>query len=89
MYQENVCDVCDVSDVREVKLFKNRRNQAVRIPADFSLDVERVRISREGQRLVIEPIYENKLRALLNSWQALEENFPEIADAPPTPEDIF
>jgi len=29
------------------------------------------------------------LRALLNSWQALEEDFPEMEDAPPTPEDIF
>jgi len=78
-----------INDSREVKLFKNRRNQAVRIPVDFTFDVDRVRIRRDGERLVIEPVYENGLLALLDSWQPLEEDFPEIADELVKPEEIF
>jgi len=78
-----------VPDTREVRLFKNRRNQAVRIPVDFAFDVDRVRIHREGERLVIEPIHDNGLVALLNRWQPLEEDIPAIADEAPDAEDIF
>jgi len=77
------------NDVRVVKLFKNRRNQAVRIPVDFAFNVDRVRISRQGERLLIEPVNENGLVALLDRWQPLEDDFPELADQAPIPEDIF
>jgi len=83
MHQTNICDY------REVKLFKNRRNQALRIPTDFTLDTDRVRISRDGERLIVEPIHENKLLALLNSWDTLDEDFPEIEDEVSVPEEIF
>jgi len=76
-------------DAREVRLFKNRRNQAIRIPVDFAFDVDRVRIYREGERLMIEPIHNNGLVALLNRWQPLEEEIPVIADEAPKAEDIF
>jgi len=78
-------------DPREAKLFKNRSNQAVRIPVDlaFDSDVDRVRIIRDGERLIIEPIHTNRLVALLDSWQPLDEDFPEIKDAISTPEEIF
>jgi len=76
-------------DVREVKLFKNRQNQALRIPMDFAFSAERVRIWRNGDALVIEPIYENGLVSLLDSWQPLEDDFPEIPDAQVTSEDVF
>jgi len=78
-------------DPREARLFKNRRNQAVRIPVDlaFSADVNKVHIHREGERLIIEPIHENKLVALLDNWQPLDEDFPEIKDVLSMPEEIF
>jgi len=76
-------------DVREVRLFKNRRNQAVRIPVDFAFDTDRVRIRREGERLIIEPIHENTLVALLSRWQPLDEVMPTIIDKAPEVEDIF
>jgi len=78
-------------DPRKAKLFKNRRNQAVRIPVDLEFDatVEQVNIHREGDRLIIEPVRENKLVALLDSWQLLDEEFPEIKDEIATPEEIF
>jgi len=76
-------------NTRDVKLFKNRRNQAVRIPVEFSFDVDTVRIHREGDALRIEPVYEHRLAALLDRWQPLEEDFPDMADAPCEPEDVF
>jgi len=79
----------DICDSREVKLFKNRRNQALRIPTDFTLDADRVRISRDGERLIVEPIHENKLLVLLNSWDTLDEDFPEIEDEVSASEAIF
>jgi len=77
------------ADSREVKLFKNRHNQAVRIPVDFTLDADRVRISRDGERLILEPVHDNRLVALLDSWDALEEDFPAVEDQAATPEEIF
>jgi len=76
-------------DVRDVKLFKNRRNQALRIPVEFSFDVDTVRIHREGDGLRIEPVYENRLVALLDRLPTLEEDFPDIADEVCVPEDVF
>ena len=37
-----------------VKLFKNGRNQAVRIPREFELPGEDAIIRKEGDRLIIE-----------------------------------
>lgn len=46
-----------------------------------------VRKSRsDGGRLVIEPVRSRGLAALLDSREPLAEEFPEIADPPPTPE---
>ncbi|MCY3955527.1 MAG: AbrB/MazE/SpoVT family DNA-binding domain-containing protein [Nitrospira sp.] len=39
---------------RHVKLFKNGRNQAVRIPREFGLPGEDVLMRKEGDRLIIE-----------------------------------
>ncbi|MBV8102168.1 MAG: AbrB/MazE/SpoVT family DNA-binding domain-containing protein, partial [Verrucomicrobia bacterium] len=40
---------------RRVKLFKNGRNQAVRIPREFELPGEDAIMRKEGRRLIIEP----------------------------------
>ena len=75
---------------RHVSLFRNGRNQAIRIPREFELEGTEAIIRKEGQRLIIEPIPQrNKLLALLAGWVPLEEDFPEIADLPPSPEDVF
>jgi len=79
----------NIAHVREVKLFKNRSNQAVRIPVDFAFDVDRVRIRRDGEKLILEPLYENGLVALLDGWDPLDENFPDVADEISKPEEIF
>jgi antitoxin VapB len=74
---------------RHVRLFLNNRNQAIRIPVEFELPGNEAIISRDGQRLIIEPVREKGLAALLDSWEPLTEEFPEIADPPPSPKDTF
>jgi antitoxin VapB len=44
-----------VSPERHVKLFKNGRNQAVRIPREFDFSGEEAIMRKEGDRLIIEP----------------------------------
>jgi len=75
---------------RAVKLFRNGRNQAVRIPVEFELPGNDAVMFREGDRLVIEPVRKGGLTALLDSWGEEGEAFPEIEDLPPLdPEEIF
>lgn len=74
---------------RRVRLFRNNRNQAIRIPVEFELPGDEAIISRDGNRLIIEPTHPKGLAALLDSWEPLDEPFPDIADPPPAPKDIF
>ncbi len=79
---------------REAKLFRNNRSQAVRIPVEFELPGDKVLISRDGDRLIIEPVRKSGLTALLAQWAkepplGPEDDFPDIRDAPVRPEDIF
>jgi antitoxin VapB len=74
---------------RAVKLFRNGRNQAVRIPVEFELPGTDAVMFREGDRLVIEPVRKGGLAALLDSWGDIGEDFPEIEDLPLDPEEIF
>lgn len=70
----------DPSPCREARLFRNNKSQAVRIPADFEFPGERVLIHREGTRLVIEPVPEKRLSAVLATLEPLppEDAFPDI-----------
>jgi antitoxin VapB len=80
---------------REAKLFRNNRSQAVRIPAEFELPGDRVLIRREGTKLIIEPVAgPRNIVELLAQWRkdeplGPEDQFPDIADMPPQPEDIL
>jgi antitoxin VapB len=73
---------------RHVKLFKNGRNQAVRIPREFELPGEAAIMRKDGQRLIIEPMPLKSLLALLATLPPLNEDFPEIADPLPGPVDL-
>lgn len=74
---------------REAKLFRNNRSQAVRIPVEFEMPGDTVLISRDGDRLIIEPVRKKGLLALLASWEPFDEDIPEIEDRPVAPKDIF
>lgn len=73
---------------RHVKLFKNGRNQAVRIPREFELPGEDALMHRDGHRLVIEPLPPKSLLAVLARLAPLDEDFPQIDDPPPEPVDL-
>jgi antitoxin VapB len=77
-----------VSAQRRVRLFRNGRNQAVRIPVEFELPGNEAVVHRDGDRLVIEPVRKHGLIALLKSMKPLNEEFPDIADPPPRREDV-
>ena len=78
----------DVMVERHVKLFKNGRNQAVRIPREFELPGEDAIIRKEGQRLIIEPVPPRSLLAVLAALPTLDEEFPPIKDLPAEPVDF-
>jgi antitoxin VapB len=70
---------------RHVRLFKNGRNQAVRIPREFELPGSEAIIRKEGQRLIIEPVPPKSLLVVLASLPALEEESPPTEDRPAKP----
>jgi antitoxin VapB len=71
------------STERAVKLFRNGRNQAVRIPREFEFDGQDAVMHKEGDRLIIEPAAPRSLLAVLATLQPLKERFPDIADSAP------
>ena len=78
-----------MSTQRHVRLFRNGRNQAVRIPVEFELPGEEAIMHRDGDRLVIEPVRKRGLVALLKSMRPIEDAFPAIDDPVPTPERVL
>lgn len=78
-----------MSEHRRVRLFRNGRNQAVRIPVEFELPGNEAIVHRDGDRLIIEPVRKRGLLALLKSMKPLDEEFPDIADPPPRRGDVF
>lgn len=63
---------------RHVRLFRNGRNQALRIPREFELDADEAILRREEGRLVIEPLPKKRLLAVLAGFSAVEETFPDV-----------
>ena len=75
---------------RHARLFRNGRNQAVRIPREFELPGDEVIIHKEGNRLIMEPVVKKRnLRELLATLEPLDEDFPDIDDPFVKDEDIF
>lgn len=70
---------------RRVKLFRNGRNQAVRIPRAFELPGEDAIMRREGDRLVIEPAAPTSLLSILKALSPIEDRLADMDDAPPGP----
>ena len=73
---------------RHVKLFKNGRNQAVRIPREFQLPGEDAIMRKEGKRLIIEPVPARSLLAVLATLKPIREKLPRIPDPPPDEVDL-
>lgn len=69
-----------MSAERRARLFRNGRNQALRIPREMELAGDEVIIRREGDRLVVEPVAKRGLLALLATLDPIEETFADPDD---------
>ncbi len=75
---------------RHVRLFRNGRNQALRIPREFELEGNEAIIRKEGKRLIVEPVEStNRLIQILKRMKPIDEELPLIEDPPLEDEDIF
>ena len=63
---------------RHVKLFKNGRNQALRIPREYELPGDEAIIRKEGSKLIIEPVQHRSLLKVIAEWQPLPDDFPDV-----------
>ena len=73
---------------RRVRLFKNGRNQAVRIPREFELPGDEAILRKDGDRLIIEPAQPTSLLAMLATLQPLEEEFRPTPELPVDPVEL-
>ena len=74
------------------KVFMSGRSQAVRLPKEFRLTGKEVRVRREGNALILEPMAPSTLN--FDAWMASidealggEEFLPEGVDSPPPTDD--
>ena len=73
---------------KHVKLFRNGRNQAVRIPREVELPGHEAILRKDGDRLILEPAPPRSLLTVLASLQPIEEDFDPIEDPVPEPVDL-
>lgn len=73
---------------RHVKLFKNGRNQAVRIPREFELPGDEAVMRKDGDHLIITPARPRSLLAVLATLERLDEAFPPIDELPVDPVEL-
>lgn len=73
---------------RYVRLFRNGRNQALRIPREFELPGDEAIIRKEGDRLIVEPVKKPGLLALLAALEPLDEAFPDVDEALLPPDEV-
>lgn len=62
----------EISKKRKARLFRNGRNQAVRLPVKFEINADEVYVRREGDEIVLTP----KPR----SWDTYFEHGKRLAD---------
>jgi antitoxin VapB len=73
---------------RHVRLFRNGRNQAIRIPKELELEGEEAIIRKEDGHLVIEPVQKKDLLTVLEGLETLDEPFPDVDEGLGAPEDV-
>ena len=75
---------------RRATLFRNGRNQALRIPRDLEFSGSEVFLHKEDDRLIVEPVARRRtLAEILPGLRPLTEDFPDAPDSPAQPESIF
>ena len=76
-----------MSTERHIKIFRNGRNQAVRIPREFEFPGRDAVTRKEGEKL-IEPAPPKSLLDVLKTLKTLREDFPSIPDSVPDDVDL-
>ena len=73
---------------RHVRLFRNGRNQAIRIPREFEFEGDEAIVRKDGDRLIVEPVRKGRLLALLGTLEPLNETLPDVDDDPASLDDV-
>lgn len=63
---------------RHVRLFRNGRNQALRIPKGFELEGDEAILRKEGDHLIVEPVPQKGLLEVLEGLETLDVAFPDV-----------
>lgn len=71
-----------------MRLFRNGRNQALRISRDLELPGDEAILRKEGHVLIVEPVARPSLLSLLARLQPIEEPFHDVESPPPEPVDF-
>lgn len=78
-----------VSKARKARLFRNGRNQAVRLPVEFEINADEVYVRREGDEIVLTP-KPRTWDSYFEHGKRLSEDFPDhIDDVAPQQRDSF
>ena len=81
-----------VAQARQVRLFRNGRNQAVRIPREFELPGREATLRKVGERLILERVRRRSLLQVLAAMAPLapDDEFPDVDETlAPLDEDSF
>jgi antitoxin VapB len=76
------------STERHVRLFRNGRNQALRIPRDLELPGRAATLRKEGSRLIVEPVAAPSLLSVLAKLEPLDDDFPPVPRAAAEPVEL-
>ena len=80
---------CRMQPERRVGLFRNGRNQALRIPRALELDADEATIRSDAERLIVKPVKRRPdLATLLAGWEPLDEPLPDVDEGPLPLDDI-
>ncbi len=63
---------------RVIRLFRNGRNQIIRIPRDFEIKGSEAIIRKEGKQLIVEPLKKKGLLSVLFGLKPLNKILPDI-----------
>lgn len=73
-------EIMTMSSKRQIRLFRNGRNQALRIPRELELEGNEATIHKDGNRLIIEPVTSGGLLSLLAALEPVDDTFPDVDD---------
>jgi antitoxin VapB len=77
-----------MGEERHVRLFRNGRNQAVRIPVEFEFPGNDAVMRKVGDKLIIEPEKKSSLVEWLKTIEPWDEEFPDVDEGLLPAEDV-